>query len=232
MNNLATILRGEPQALATGARESGWRHTLLCVAIIVAGAGCYGAALGWWRSPQQALYTAIKCPLVMLLTASGNALLNGMLAPLLGVNIPFRQSFSAILMSFVITAAILGGFSPILAFVIWNAPPLAAHSPAVTEVYGLLLMANVLLIAFAGSAGNVHLLRLLSHFSHDRPNAAGRVLVAWLAVNLFFGSQLSWMLRPFVGTPDLPVQFMRAAPLSGNFYEAVFHNLIRILHLN
>jgi len=56
--------------------------------------------------------------------------------------------------------------------------------------------------------------------------------MAWLAINLFFGSQLSWMLRPFVGTPDLPVQFMRAAPLSGNFYEAVFHNILRILHLN
>jgi len=232
MNDLATILRGEPQALAEGARESGWQHTLICVAIIIAGAGCYGGAIGWWRSPQQALYTAIKCPLVMLLTASGNALLNGMLAPLLGVNIPFRQSFAAILMSFVITAAILGGFSPIVAFVIWNAPPLSAHSPAVTEIYGLLLMSNVLLIAFAGSAGNVHLFRLLSLFSHDRPNAAARVLVAWLAGNLFLGSQLSWMLRPFVGTPDLPVQFMRATPMSGNFYEAVFHNILRILHLN
>jgi len=30
------------------------------------------------------------------------------------LNIPFRQSFSAILMSFVIAAAILGAFSPLL----------------------------------------------------------------------------------------------------------------------
>ena len=64
------------------------------------GAGLYGAAMGCWRDPMQALYTAIKFPLIILLTAAGNAMLNAMLAPLLGLNISFRQSFLAILMSF------------------------------------------------------------------------------------------------------------------------------------
>ena len=71
------------------------------------GAGLYGAAMGWWRDPQQALYVAVKFPLIILLTTPGNALLNAMLAPLLGLNIPLRQSCSAILMSFTVTAAIL-----------------------------------------------------------------------------------------------------------------------------
>ena len=34
---------------------------------------------------------------------------------------------------------------------------------------------------------------------------ARRVLFAWLTVNLFLGSQLSWVLRPFIGSPGLPV---------------------------
>ena len=72
------------------------------------GAGLYGAAMGWWRDPLQALYTGIKLPLVILLTTLGNALLNGMLAPLLGLNVTFRQSLGAILMSFAVTSVVPG----------------------------------------------------------------------------------------------------------------------------
>ena len=65
------------------------------IAIIVVGAGLYGASMGWWRDPMQALYTAIKFPLDRSAHRHGNAMLNAMLAPLLGLNIPFRQSFLA-----------------------------------------------------------------------------------------------------------------------------------------
>ena len=58
-----------------------------CVLAIVVGAGLYGAVMGCWRDPLQAVYTGIKLPLVILLTTLGNGLLNGMLAPLLGLNI-------------------------------------------------------------------------------------------------------------------------------------------------
>jgi hypothetical protein len=34
---------------------------------------------------------------------------------------------------------------------------------------------------------------------------------------------LSWILRPFIGSPDLPLQFLRPDALHGNFYENVFH---------
>src|ERR1051326_8517252 len=71
-------------------RETG----LLCVSIatIIAGAGLYGSVIGSWRDSTQALYTGIKLPLVLLLTTIGNGLLNGMLAPLLGLNIRFKES--------------------------------------------------------------------------------------------------------------------------------------------
>jgi len=46
---------------------------------------------------------------------------------------------------------------------------------------------------------------------------------------LFLGSQLSWILRPFIGAPGLPVQFIRADALHGNFYEAVFRALGHLL---
>jgi hypothetical protein len=101
----------------------------------------YGAAMGWWRDPQQALYVAIKFPLIILLTTAGNALINAMLAPLLGLNIPFRQSFSAILMSFTIAAAILGAFSPLMAFMVWNAPPMSPE-PVSGATYNFIKLAT------------------------------------------------------------------------------------------
>ncbi len=153
-----------------------------------------------------------------------------MLAPLLGLNIPLRQSFSAILMSFTVAAAILGAFSPVMAFMIWNAPPMSPQAVSGTT-YSLIKLANVGVIAFAGSTGNVRLFQTLARLGGCKA-VAFRVLLAWLAGNLFLGSQLSWILRPFIGSPNLPVEFFRASALRGNFYENIFHSLMQILTSN
>jgi hypothetical protein len=225
---IATLLRGETEIISAWSDCWNTRRCALHIAVIVLGAGLYGAAMGWWRDPQQALYVAIKFPLIVLLTTVGNALLNGMLAPLLGLNIPFRQSFSAILMSFTIAAAILGAFSPVMAFMIWNAPPMSPQTVS-GATYSLIKLANVAVIAFAGTTGNVRLFQTLTQLGGSRLVAL-RVLVAWLAVNLFLGSQLSWILRPFIGAPNLPVEFFRITAMHGNFYENVFQTLQQIFN--
>lgn len=209
---------------------SDWRASQVMrdVALIVVGAGLFGAALGCWRDPWQALYAGIKLPLILLLTATGNALLNVMLAPLLGLRITFRQSFLAILASFALAATILGAFSPLAAFVVWNAPPLTANANnSTTHAAIMLLLVGV--IAFAGIAANLRLLQLLRSLAGGRGGAM-RVLFAWLAVNLFFGSQLSWILRPFIGSPNLPVEFLRAQAFNGNFYETVFSSTVGLFN--
>src|SRR5690242_13817713 len=124
---LSRLLRGEVESLEAWSARWNAPRILSHIGVIIIGAGLYGAAMGWWRDPMQALYTAIKFPLIILLTATANAMLNAMLAPLLGLNIPFRQSFLSILMSFTIAGAILGSFAPIVAFVIWNAPPMSGN---------------------------------------------------------------------------------------------------------
>ena len=217
-NDFSTLLRGEARTISGWSAEWNARRFAAQIGIIILGAGFYGAAMGWWRAPEQALFVAIKFPLIILLTALGNALLNGMLAPLLGLNIPFRQSFAAVVMSCAITSAILGAFAPLLAFAVWNAPPLAAHPVA---AYNLIKLAHVGVIMFAGTVGNARLLQLLVHLGGGRA-VAFRVFVAWLAGNLFLGSQLSWIARPFIGAPELPVQFFREGAMKGNFYEKVF----------
>jgi hypothetical protein len=221
------LLRGELEPITAWAGRWSARRFALRLAVIIIGAGLYGAAMGCWRDPQQALFVAVKFPLIILLTTLGNGLLNGMLAPLLGLNIPFRQSAAAILMSFTIAAAILGAFSPLIAFLIWNAPPMSPEA-LTGSTYSVIKLTHVAVIAFAGTAGNVRLFQLLTRLGGSRA-VAFRVLFAWLAGNLFLGSQLSWILRPFIGSPALPVEFFRAAALHGNFYENVFRSLQQIL---
>jgi hypothetical protein len=221
------LLRGETGIISKWSEQWAAGRFILHLAVIIVGAGLYGATIGWWRGPQQALFVAIKFPLIMLLVTGGNALINGLLAPLLGLNIRFHQSFSAVVMSFTVTSAILGAFSPVMAFLVWNAPSMTTNIS--TEfTYCVLMLAHVVVIALAGTTGNVRLLQLLQTFS-TKPEIAVRVLVAWLLGNLFLGTQLAWILRPFIGSPDLPIEFLRANAFHGNFYETLFRSIQQIL---
>jgi hypothetical protein len=226
--DFSTLLRAESGRMTAWTEEWSLRRVVTHIAVILVGAGCFGAAMGWWRSPENALYVAVKFPMVMLLTAAGNALLNGMLAPLLGLNITLRQSVLAVLMSFAILAAILGAFSPLVAFMVWNAPAMTPDVKA-TIPYACVKMVDVIVIAFAGVAGNVRLLQLLTKLGRGNRRIAQRVLFAWLAVNLFLGSQLTWIARPFIGNPQLPVAFFRDDAFRGNFYEDTFHSIVHLL---
>lgn len=230
LGELATLLRGDVEAIYAWNTNWDTGRLVMQLVVIVLGAGCYGAAMGWWRDPHQAAYTAVKFPLIILLTALGNGLINGMFAPLLGLNIPFRQSFSAIIMSFAITAAIFGAFSPLVAFMVWNAPPMTTGGTGALA-YNSILLAHVLVIALAGTTGNVRLLQLLSKAANSR-TVALRVLYVWLATNFFLGSQLSWILRPFIGSPKLPLEFLRHDAFKGNFYETMFRTLLDIFHFH
>ena len=228
IRQIPTLLGGQPDALKEWAARWETSRVLGYVAMIFAGAGLYGAAMGYWRSPIQAGYNVVKFPLVILTTTLGNALINGMLAPLLGLNLGFRQALMLVLMSFTIAAAILGSFAPIVFFIIWNAPSLARQTEISWATYNFVQLTQVVIIAFAGVAANVRLLRLLQAVSGG-PHVARKVLFAWLTVNLFLGSQLCWILRPFIGSPGLPVEFLRGNAFQGNFYETVFRAIGHLL---
>jgi len=231
LRQVRLLLQAEPTCLVAWASARPAAFVALCLSAICIGAGLYGAAMGCWRDPWQALYTGIKLPLVIVLTTLGNGLLNGMLAPLLGLNLGFRQSLVLVLISFAIASIILGALSPVALFVVWNTPPLAAGTRLLSPEYGILRLTLAGFIALAGILGNVRLLPLLRQFT-SQPAVARRVLFAWLAGNLFLGSQLCWILRPFIGSPALPVEFLRATAFHGNFYETVFHSLLRLANVD
>jgi hypothetical protein len=114
-------------------------------------------------------------------------------------------------------------------FLIWNTAPY--QSGASVAPYRFMQLAQVGIIAFAGIAAHIRLLQLLEHLSGSKA-VARRVLFAWLAANLFLGSQLCWILRPLIGSPGLPTQFLRPDAFKGNFYETVFHAAVAVISTN
>jgi hypothetical protein len=221
---IPVLLRGEAQPIQAWIAERSAARMFVYTLVIVAGTAAFGAAIGSWRDPMQAVFSAVKFPLILLLTAIGNGLLNGMLAPLLGTNISVRQSLSAVFMSFTIAAAVLGACSPLMWFVVWNSPRFEGGTNGTFTTQSFFFVLLVAVMAVAGVAGNVRLLQLLRRLSGTR-EAAWRTLSAWLLLNLLLGGQLAWNLRPFVGAPHLPVEFLRATAFEGNFFEGLYRHL-------
>lgn len=227
---LEALLRGETGELQRWLCRPDLIRVAWSVALIIAGAGLFGAVVGGWRSELQATYSALKLPLILLLTAVGNTAINGLLAPLLGLDLKLRQSFLAVLMSFVLAAVILGSLAPVLAFLVWNLPNASSPPESQRHAFALLQVATVVAVAMAGLAANLRLYQWLRELAGSVAPAR-RLLLAWLATNLLLGAQLSWIARPFFGQPDLEVVFLRDDAFRSNFFEALAYNLKQLLVL-
>src|SRR5690606_35110375 len=137
----------------------------------------------------------------------------------------FRESLLALLSTFAAAALILGSLAPVTFMMALDAPP--PDSPQAANAHAGYLVFHVLLIALAGIVGTLTLRRILA----DRcaaPGVARITLLSWLAGNGFLGAQFSWILRPFFGSPNLEVAFLREDPMRGSFYEAVWSSLRRM----
>jgi hypothetical protein len=49
----------------------------------------------------------------------------------------------------------------------------------------------------------------------------------WVLIYSLVGAQMGWVLRPFIGNPNIPFEWFR--PRSGNFFQAVLHNVLELL---
>lgn len=220
------LCRGNSSTISSWIDEQSLRWIGFCCLTIAVCSGTYGATIGLWRAELMAVYVAIKFPLLIFLTTLCNALLNWMIALVMGAGFSFRQTLLAQLMSFTVAALILVAMAPITLFILFNTPPLSSGD---TFGHSFFMLINVGVLALAGIVANGRLYRFLLIQTGKR-RLARQVLTAWLAGNLLVGAQLSWNLRPFIGAPGLEIQFLRPNPFDGNFYETVFHAAQRVVN--
>jgi hypothetical protein len=200
------VLRGGIAMRASG------RHLTLAASLTVYGL-IYGAAMGAFTglSPGhwlQFVYSAVKVPLLLLTTFLLSLPCFYVVNSLMGLHADFGQAVRALLSAQAGLTIMLASLAPVT--LVWYAS---------SGVYGAAILFNGVMFAIATFGGQMVLWReyrpLILRDQRHRV-----MLVAWLFVYAFVGTQMGWSLRPFIGNPEQPPQFFRE-DLGGNAYVVV-----------
>ena len=168
--------------------------------------GSYGS-LSWERWPQLA-YSAAKVPLLLFLTYGLCVPTFFVLNSLCGLRTEVRTALFALTAMQTCLAVVLASLAPLTLLAYASGIP---YAPAV--------FFNGLVFAVASLASQVVVFRYyLPLIREDRRHAA--MLAVWLGLYIFIGIQAAWVLRPFVGNPDIAPQLFRPGAW-GNAYIAV-----------
>lgn len=188
-------------------------------ALSAASFGIYGAIIGSQHSALQAISSAVKLPMLFLLTTA-------ICMPTLFIFSSFFGSRRSLLQTFVllsIGSTIIGlalvGFAPITLFFI-----------VTTRSYQFFKILNVAFFAVSGLLGVLFFNRMYVQLSEEgvpAQHSRRMFLRFWLLLFAFVGTQLAWTLRPFFGAPGLPFEIVRE--IGGNFYTDVFQSLGHLL---
>lgn len=157
--------------------------------------------------------SAIKVPLLFLLT------LVIVLPPVyvsnafVGAQFSFRQMLACLLATVAITTTVLASMASVAFFFALT-----------SKSYNFIKLLHVLFFVYAGVMGLGYLDRTVSQIAeYGGRRTPRRILLVWILLYMFVGTQLAWVLRPFVGSPDLELTIFR--PRTGNFYESVIQSM-------
>ena len=190
-----------------------WRAVAELALLVVVFGLAYGAVMGTYAGPQgprvtQMVYSAVKVPLLLLLTFAISLPSFFVLNTLLGV----RDDFGAAVRALVATQAAL-------TIVLASLAPFTGVWYVSVAGYRHAILFNALMFGIASVAAQFLLRRLYRPLIERNPKHR-LLLRAWLVVFAFVGIQMGWVLRPFIGNPRGATTFFRAGAW-GNAYVEV-----------
>lgn len=178
----------------------------------------YGAIMGSYNGGLQALSSAVKMPVLFLLIIIICFPAFFVIQTVLGSRLTIRQMISIILIGFVFMTCIMVSFSTIVVFFMITG-----------DNYAFIKLLHVGIIVIAGLFGMRAIVEALKYSCEKRniyPKTGVQVFKVWILILAFVGAQLSWSLRPFIGTKDIPFQLFRQK--GGNFYVDVLKSMAGI----
>jgi len=204
-------------AIWTSLRSTGdWPIGAAAVLNVVM-AAFYGFVMGSYRLTahdgwKQAISGAIKVPCLFLLTLVICLPALYVVSSLLGSSLSLRQLTGILMASFLVTTMLLAGFAPITAFFMLS----ARH-------YAFIKLLNVVFFTIATGTG-VGVIAGAVKTMGSQDQAAHRTLLRfWFLIYAFVGTQMAWILRPFVGDPGTGFAVFRN--IGGNFYTDVIRSI-------
>lgn len=174
--------------------------------------GSAGFANGWWNGLGQLVASAVKVPLLFLLSLLVCYPVLYFVIVLMGSRLSFTQTLALILIAVAMNAVLLAGCAPIVLFFVFTG-----------SSYAFIKLLHVAVFAFSGCWAMRALwqgLRAMCEKSDLYPKQAIRILQVWILVYGFVGTQMAWSLRPFIGNPGQSFEVLRSDQGS-NFYQAV-----------
>lgn len=195
---------------------------------VMVSCGAYGMVLAGARSWELSLYVAVKLPVLFMATTLMVSVFNWMLALILGAGMNYRTTLLMALTSMTLAGWILLGLIPVVVLFVGTGMVYVGPHHVLRYAHNSMLVTHILVLAAAGTAGNLVLLGGLKRLLPARCPAEP-LFVFWLCSYAFVGCQLAWILRPFVGSPFYDVAFLRPDCLDRNFYEFVFREVMPYL---
>lgn len=179
-------------------------------------AALFGATLGFYALNLQIVFAAVKAPILIFGTVAICLPALFTFNMLLGSKLSFKQTSAMLSVTAYIMATVLVSLSLIVLFFIVS-----------TSSKNFILLLNVAAFGIAGLFGVRMLwmgMNYLTIKSGYEPNR--QIIQIWTLIYIFVGTQLAWILRPFIGSPGETVLFRN---IEGNFYQAVFHAFVNLI---
>jgi hypothetical protein len=177
----------------------------------------YGLVMGVSNSWQQAFASAIKLPSLFLITLFVCLPTLYFFNLLFGSQLTMRQTAMLIMTAINVTAALSLAFASIT-LTFWLTVP----------DYGFFVLLNVGVLALMSWWGLSFLVQGMRFVQQGYLGVRRRrVLLLWVLIYAFVGTQMAWALRPFVGAPGQPFEWVRQS--EGTFYSGVYYLLLRLL---
>jgi len=176
----------------------------------------YGLVMGYSNSWMQSLSSAVKLPVLFLITLVICLPTLYFFNLLFGSKLTLPQTLALILTAITVTAVLTLSFAPISLFFWLTAPN-----------YQFFKLLNVGILTLTGFFGLTFLVQGMRYVQHEGRSVRTIILWMWIFVYGFVGTQMAWTLRPFFGAPELPFQLFRQ--FGGNFYVNVMESFWQLL---
>jgi hypothetical protein len=182
---------------------------------------CYGAVMGSFGGVLgqrfwQLVISGIKVPLLLMVTFALSLPSFFVINTLFGLRSDFGHAARALLASQAGLTIVLASFAPFT--ILWYVSS--------SNYHGAILF-NALMFGTASFAAQAILRRLYRPLIvRNRRHLV--LLKTWLVIYAFVGIQMGWVLRPFIGSPNLPPQFFREGAW-GNAYVTLLEIFLRFI---
>ncbi len=175
----------------------------------------YGATMGIYGGGLQILYSAIKVPMLLLISLYVTVPSYYVLYSLLGGKRTMGQTVMLLLFGFTVMSTVLIAFVPVNLFFILTSPK--SH-----ETHDFTALLNIAIFTLGGFFALTYFIKGAETLYRGSSENWRPAFILGSIILMFVGTQLTWVLRPFFNYYEL---FIR--PVEGNFYTAVVSLLMR-----